>query len=212
MPVIKRTAPLLPEGEYCGQARKVSLEWSKPKLLPNGGKSESVQMFKIPLHLPDGKSITTFLRVTEDMGWKFESLLKSGELIPPDDEEYALTPDDIEGRRFYFGVKHEPWNGTTVANVRFHTKPYACQINPALEGISFPNEAPRGVALRAAKPQAPSNEPPPEASGVAATKSPEPPQSHATGSDPLAGLGTLSDEEFEDALRNARKLREEKKD
>ena len=198
MPVIKKTAPLLPEGEYVGQARKVSLEWSKPKPLPNGKKSESVQMFKIPLHLPDGKSITAFARVTEDTGWVFETII-----VAPEGEEFVLTPDDLEGRRFYFGVKHEQWNGATLANVRFHTKTWACQINPALEGVSFPNEAPRGVSLRAAKPSVPANEPPPEA-GSTAAKDPPPPQPPAS---ETRKLDDLSDEEFREALAHINELR-----
>ena len=206
MPIIKRQAPFLPEGEYVGQARNVGLEWSKPKPLPNGTKSESVQMFRIPLHLPDGKSITTFARVTEQTGFVFEAILKSGELIPQEGEEFVLTPDDLEGRRFYFGVKHEQWNGATIANVRFHTKTFACQVNPALEGITFPNEAPRGISLRAAKPQAPVSEPPPEASSMA-PKEPVSPQTPASAN---TGLEDLSEEDYRSALEYARKAKEGK--
>jgi hypothetical protein len=206
MPVIRKTAPLLPEGEYVGQARKVSLEWSKPKPLPNGKKSESVQMFKIPLHLPDGKSITSFARVTPDTGWVFESIVKSGELVAPESEGYVLTPDDLEGRRFYFGVKHEQWNGATLANVRFHSKTYACQLNPALEGVTFPNEAPRGAPLRAANPSVPSNEQPPEA-GSTAPQDPQPPPRPAGES---KGLDDLSDEEFQQAMEYAKERRSKK--
>jgi hypothetical protein len=144
MPTIKRQSPLIPEGEYCGQARKVSLEWSKPKPLPNGGKSESVQMFRIPLHLPDGKSITKFAPVTPDTGWVFESIIKSGELVAPESEEFVLTPDDLEGRRFYFGVKHEPWHGATLTNVRFRSKTYACQLNPLWKGSPSQMKPPAG--------------------------------------------------------------------
>ena len=53
MPTIKKQAPLLPEGEYCGQAKKVTMEWSKPKPVADGTKSESVQIFRIPLHIPN---------------------------------------------------------------------------------------------------------------------------------------------------------------
>jgi hypothetical protein len=205
MPVIRKTAPLLPEGEYVGQARKVSLEWSKLKPLP-GKKSESVQMFKIPLHLPDGKSITKFARVTEDTGWVFETIIKSGELVAPEGEEFVLTPDDLEGRRFYFCVKHEQRNGATLANVRFHTKTWACQINPALEGVSFPNEAPRGASLRAAKPSVPVSEPSAEAGSTAA-------KDHAPLQTPVserAELDDLTEEEFQQAVDYVKQLRTKK--
>jgi hypothetical protein len=206
MPTIRKIAPLLPEGEYAAQALKVGLEWSKPKPLPNGGKSESVQMFRIPLRLPDGRMITKFVRVTEQTGWVFESILKSGELVAPEGEEFVLTPDDLEGRRFYFGVKHEQWNGATVANVRFHSKTYACQLNPALEGVTFPNEAPRGVPLRAATPSIPSKEQPPEA-GSTAPQDPLPPPRPAGES---KGLDDLSEEEFQQAIDYAKQLRAKK--
>jgi hypothetical protein len=201
MPVIKKQAPLLPEGEYCAQARKVGLEWSKPKPLPNGGKSESVQRFRIPLWLPDGRTITKFIEVSEDKGWLFNDVVKSGELVVPEGEEFILQPDDLEGRRLYFGIKHVPWNGTTIASVKFHSPKYACEINPDLEGVTFENEAPRGVALRAAKPAALPIRPPPEAPKPTATTQPP-----AAADDP-GKPEDLTDDEFASAMEYARKLK-----
>ena len=160
MPTIKRQAPLLPEGEYCGQARKVTMEWSKPKPQADGTKSESVQIFRIPLHIPGGQIITTFARVMDSTGWVFEQICKSGDLILPEGEEFVITADDLENRRFYFGVQHTTYKGMPVANVKFHTKTYACEVNPALENVSFPNEAPRGITMRSAKPLVNPEQPP----------------------------------------------------
>jgi hypothetical protein len=122
MPTIKKQAPLLPEGEYCGQAKKVTMEWSKPKPQADGTKSESVQIFRIPLHIPGGQIITTFARVMDSTGWVFEQICKSGDLILPEGEEFVITADDLENRRFYFGVQHTTHNGTPTANVKFHRR------------------------------------------------------------------------------------------
>ena len=186
MPTIKKQAPLLPEGEYCGQAKKVTMEWSKPKPQADGTKSESVQIFRIPLHIPGGQIITTFARVMDSTGWVFEQICKSGDLILPEGEEFVITADDLENRRFYFGVQHTTYKGTTVANVKFHTKTYACEVNPALENVSFPNEAPRGITLRSAKPPVNPEQPPPGASPVSKQPAPtQPPVAGATKAEEL---------------------------
>jgi hypothetical protein len=148
----------------------------KPKTNADGSKSEPYQMFRIPLRIPGGQTITTFARVTENTGWVFEQICKSGDLIIPEGEEFVITADDLERRKFYFGVKHVDYNGQKIANVYFHTKTYACQLNPTLENVSFPNEAPRGVTLRSANPSTPPTDPPPEASGSTAPKPPPSPQ------------------------------------
>ena len=156
MPVIKRQAPLLEEGEYAGQARKVTQEYTKPKLNADGSKSEPVCIFRIPLHTHNGKQITTFARVMESTGWVFEQMCKSGNMTPPDGEEFMITADDLERRVFYFGVEYNKLNdGRTVANVKFHTKIYAVQQNPELANVTFPNAAPP-IVLR----PAPSSPPP----------------------------------------------------
>jgi hypothetical protein len=216
MPIIKRQAPLLGEGEYVGQAKKVTLEWSKPKSKPDGTKSESVPVFRIPLHTHNGGQITTFARVLDTTGWVFEQIVKSGELIPPDSEEFVITPDDLEGRRFYFGVKHVDYNGAKIANVHFHTQTYACQVNPALENVTFSNEAPRGIPLRSAAPPKPSTQPPetPEATAPKSPTLPQPPASDEAevppGAFSMEGMETLSDEEFQQAIDYTKQQRAKK--
>src|SRR5215469_15032597 len=98
MPVIKRQAPLPEEGEYAGQARKVSQEYTKPKINADGTKSEPIPIFRIPLYTHNGKQITTFARVTENTGWVFEQMCKSGNMIPPDGAEFTISCDDLENR------------------------------------------------------------------------------------------------------------------
>jgi hypothetical protein len=184
-------------------------------------KQNPYQMFKIPLRIPGGQIITTFARVTPNTGWVFEQICKSGDLVIPEGEEYVITTDDLERRRFYFNVKHVDFNGQKMANVHFHTKIYACQINPSLENVSFSNEAPRGVTLRSAQSSSPPTEPPPEISGSTAPKPPLSPQPSASEAAkiptspmraPIEELETLSEEEFKEALEYAKKLREGKKD
>ena len=208
MPTIKKQAPLLPEGEYCGQAKKVTMEWSKPKPQADGTKSESVQIFRIPLFIPGGQIITTFARVMDSTGWVFEQICKSGDLILPEGEEFVITADDLENRKFYFGVQHTTYKGTTVANVRFHTKTYACEVNPALENVSFPNEAPRGITLRSAKPPVNPEQPSPGAAPV--SNQPAPTQPPVVGATKAEELEDLSDTEFQEALEHVKKLREKR--
>jgi hypothetical protein len=141
---------------------------------------------------------------------------KPGGLEIPDGE-FVLVTDDFENRVFHFSVSHEEFNGIKRAAVRFHAESYALQINPGLQNVSFPNEAPRGIILRSAQSSTPSKEPPPEASGSTAPKpppSPQPPASDAAKitSNPMEELETLSEEEFKEALEYAKKLREGKKD
>ena len=152
MPTIKKTAPLLSEGEYCGQARRVTMEWSKPKVNPDGSKTEPYQLFRIPLHIPGCQVITTIARVLDSTGWVFANICKSRDLVPPEGDEFVLTADDLENRKFFFGVVHTEYNGQKRAEVKFHAQTYAEQVNPALKGVTFPNEAPRGVQLRSATP------------------------------------------------------------
>jgi hypothetical protein len=114
MPTIKRQNPLLPEGEYAGQALKVTQEVTK----------DGVPMFRIPLHLPDGRTITTVVRVTDKTGWVFEQLAKSGNMsLPEAGSDYQITCDDLERRVFYFSVIHnQGGNGVIYANPKFHAK------------------------------------------------------------------------------------------
>ena len=143
----------------------------------------------------------------DSTGWVFEQICKSGDLILPEGEEFVITADDLENRRFYFGVQHTTYNGTPTANVKFHTKTYACQENPALENVSFPNEAPRGITLRSAKPPV-NPEQPPGAAPVPKQPAPtHPPVVSAAKSEELEGL---SDAEFQEALDYAKKLRAKK--
>src|SRR6516164_7770550 len=143
MPTIKRQSALLPEGEYAGQALKVTQEITK----------KGVTMFRIPLHLPDGKTTTTIIRVTDQTAWVFDQLCKSGSIsLPEGGEDFQINCDDLERRVFYFGVVHNlGQDGMTYANVKFHTKSYAVQQNPALASVTFPMAAPP-ITLRAVSP------------------------------------------------------------
>ena len=156
----------------------------------------------------------------ETTAWIWDQACKSGEMIPPDGEEFRIAPDDLENRVFYFGITHREYNGVTRAEVKFHTKAYAIQQNPALEKVTFPNEAPRPIYLPAATPPAKPQsepartEPPPAASApptqpaVAAT----PPGSDSTAEPPSANaaLAGLSEDEFREALAYAQHLRTQK--
>ena len=130
---------------------------------------------------------------------------KSGGLEIPDGP-FVLVADDLENRVFHFSVSHEEFNGIKRAAVRFHAESYALQIDPSLENVSFPNEAPRGVHLRSA------TQPSPEAVGGVAPKepAPTPPSAPEATELPAEGLETLTDAEFAEALAYAKKLREKK--
>jgi hypothetical protein len=200
MPVIKRQMPLLPEGEYVGQALKVTQEYSK---------TSGITMFRIPLHLPDGRTITTIARVTEQTAFVFDQLCKSGNIsLPEDGSDFQITPDDIERRVFYFGVQHNKGtDGRTFANVRFHTRGYAIQQNPALASVTFPTAAPP-ITLRSAPV---SSQEPPSADGALPAKSVPPtrsPEAGATKNTPFDDeLEGISPEEFAQALEAAKALK-----
>ena len=215
MPVVTRNAPsLVAEGEYKGQCRKVQQEWSKPRKLPDGTITKSHPVFKMPLHLPDGKMVIHRLHLTENTGDLVVQACKSGGLEIPDPDEhkpFVLGADDLEGRVFHFGIVHTEWNGIKRAEVKFHVESYALQVNPALEKVSFPNEAPRGVMLRPAPDSAPPKpEPRSEAAGSGASQPSIPPQPQAPATDTKSELETLSQEEFQQALEYAKKLRQQK--
>jgi hypothetical protein len=213
MPVIKRQAPLLEEGEYAGQARKVTQEYTKPKINADGTKSEPIAIFRIPLHTHNGKQITTFARVMESTGWVFEQMCKSGNMTPPDGAEFTISCDDLENRVFYFAVEHNKLaDGRTVANVKFHTKTYAIQQNPQLAAVTFPNAAP-SITLRPAPSSAPPA--PPEAESGEAAKVTPPPTAPAPGeAKPMSAddpdLSGMTEEEFREALEYAKSLRKAK--
>jgi hypothetical protein len=231
MPIIKlHQQPLLPEGEYCGQAHRVVQEWTKPRPRPDGTTPEPVQLFRVPLWIPGGKSVTAFLRVTEASSWVWEAACRSGEIIPQTDE-FRISPDDFENRRFYFGITHREYNGVTRAEVRFHTPSYAIRVNPALEHVTFPNEAPRPLRLQAVTPTGltantlPSPEPsevaPPKADSGSPAPSPIP---SSASTPPLSSIPPVSEvkeppvlngvppegitaEEFREALEYAQQRR-----
>jgi hypothetical protein len=225
MPTIKlHQQPLLPQAEYCGQARKVTQEWSKPKPKPDGTLPESHMIFRVPLWLPDGRSVTTLLRVMDNTGWVWGQACKSGEMIPQG-EEVQFTPDDFENRVFYFGIEHREYNGIPRAEVKFHAKAYAIQVNPALEGVSFPNAAPRPIYLKSAVSAGPESSPQPPREPLAAPSppansnpppplpsSPPPPASEAK-EQPAGGNGVpegITEDEFREALAYAKRLAAEK--
>ena len=223
IPIVKRQSPLHPEGEYCGQARKVTQEWSNPKPRPDGTTPESVQLFRVPLWTQIGKPVTAILRIMDTTGWMWEAACKSGEMIPPDGEEFRIAPDDLENRVFYFGITHREYNGVTRAEVKFHTKAYAIQQNPALERVSFPNEAPRPIYLPAAtspgltppaKPPAePARTEPPPADSTPGPAAASTPPVTETKAEPLlanAAPAGISEDEFREALAYAKRLAAEK--
>jgi hypothetical protein len=220
MPIIKKQAPLLEEGEYAGQARKVTQEYTKPKINADGTKSEPICIFKIPLHTHNGKVITAFARVMESTGWVFEQMCKSGNMTPPDAaESFQISCDDLENRIFHFGVEHNKLaDGRTVANVKFHSRNYAVQQNPTLSTVSFPNAAPP-ITLRpgssSAPPAPPPPQAPPEASSGQAAKVTPPLTAPAPGEakpmpvdDP--DLSGMTEEELREALEYAKSLRKAK--
>ena len=236
MPTIKlHQQTLLPEGEYIGQARRVTQEWSKPKPRPDGTTPEPVQIFRVPLWVPGGKSVTAFLRVMESTGWIWAAACKSGEMIP-EGEEVRFSPDDFENRVFYFGIEHREYKGVPRAEVKFHTKGYAIQVNSSLEHVTFPNEAPRPIYLQAVTPtgSTPAAKPPqkpedatlPEADSgpPLAPQSSSPPPSASQPSAPgpsLEKIGEgvtmgepaldgITEDEFREALLYARRLAAEK--
>ena len=158
------------------------------------------------------------MHITENTGDMVAQACKSGGLEIPEGP-FLLNADDMENRVFFFGVTHEEWNGMKKAAVKFHVKSWACQVNPALETVTFPNEAPRGVSLRSTGTATPKTEPPPEASGPVAGQPSTPPAPPVADAAKLAAnppkasieeLGTLSPEEFKEALEYAKKLREGK--
>ncbi|SRR5258708_3641476 len=211
MPVIKRTAPLLPEGEYVGQARKVNMEWSKPKRNPDGTMTAAVPVFRIPLHTHDGRSITTFARVMDSTGWVWEQMAKSGEMEFPEGREFVVNVDDLENRVFYFGVNHQTYNGAPIANVRFHAKSYAVQQNPSLATVSFPNAAPPTVLRKppggGSAPAAPAPAPvtPPTLTSPSVAKAEEPP------SPPAAGFEGVSEAQLAALLEELKRRQQEGK-
>jgi hypothetical protein len=131
MPIFKRQPQqsLTPEGEYTG-------------IIIGAGQEikNDVVRFRLPIHLPDGRIITTtvpFLDQYPDLVQKF---VQSTGLQLPDDGEPQINPDDVEHLQVWFGVKHkEGKDGRIFANVRFHSKSYAIQQNPALAGVKFPH-------------------------------------------------------------------------
>jgi len=166
-------------------------------------------MFRIPLHLPDGKTITTIIRVTDQTAWVFDQLCKSGSIsLLEGGEDFQINCDDLERRVFYFGVVHNiGQDGMTYANVKFHAKSYAIQQNPELAGVTFPMAAPP-ITLTAASPppEDPSTETGPAPSKVT-PPSAAPPVATAKSFPTDEELGGISAEEFAEALEAARKLK-----
>src|SRR6516225_6241957 len=112
MPVIKRNSALVEEGEYVAQARNVTQEVTK----------KGVTIFRVPLHLPDGRTITTVIRVTDQTAWVFDQLCKSGNIsLPEGGEDFQINCDDLEKRVFFFAVVHNIGSDSVkYQNVKFH--------------------------------------------------------------------------------------------
>jgi hypothetical protein len=201
MPVvhINRTPPI-PEGEYAGILTKVSSGYTQ--------KTNDLR-FTYDIKMKDGRVIKDALYFGEKVTWRIEQLAKSANLILPENYQetgFVLTPDDLEGRVIYFGVKYNPGeNGRVYQNVNFHAVSYALQQNPALAGM-YPPQEPRH--LRAASPE----DRPPESGGTTAAVSPPPTTPAAPASSAGPGVAeaeddTLSPEEYAQALEQARKNR-----
>jgi hypothetical protein len=190
---ISRTPPT-PEGEYCGIVEKVASTFTKA----------GAPRFTFNIRMKDGKVLKDNLYFEENVIWRIDQLCKSANLVPPENgAPFSLTPDDLEGRGVYFGVKHNPGeNGRMYQNINYHALSYALQQNPALAGV-LPIQAPR--SLREAPPEnpppePPQNPPPPTASA------PPPPVSPAGGVGVMeAEDDTLSPEEYAQALEQAKR-------
>jgi hypothetical protein len=194
MPVVKRSAPLIEEGEHCGQIRRVKQDYVK---------ATGTTIFRVPLHLPDGRSIQTVIRFQDNTLFVIDQLVKStGLLLPEDGSDYQLTPDDLENLVAYFSVQHTKLDdGRVVANVRFHARNYALQQNPDLANVRFPN-TPSGRRLRAVEKVEQPVLPPPEPTPI--NSQPHP------GVTPGEELGELTPAEYQEALAYAQRLRKER--
>jgi hypothetical protein len=212
MPVIKKQTqpPLPPPGESVGILKQMSCVWVTPK--PGSKIKEPYQAFKGTLQLYTGEKVPVSIGLLEQTAFMIRNLCRSAELLVPEDgSEFILTCDDLENCRVFVGIKHEDYNGRTVARIAFHTESYATQVNPSLGSVTFPGEAPRGTRLTAVARS--SEEPPkePPADPPAAPAIPKTPVEPAgSGSTSFSDLGTISDEEFEEAIRNAREQRTKK--
>ena len=166
---------------------------------------KGIVIFRVPLHLPDNRKITTVLRVTDETGWVFDQVCKSGNIsLPESGEDFQITCDDLERRVFYFSVVHNIGaDGVTYANVKFHTKTYALQQNPALASLTFPMAAP-SITLR---PVNPPPEPAPAAVAQPKTSPPSVSSSADTTDDDLEGL---TPEEYASAVESAKRLKRSK--
>jgi hypothetical protein len=113
MPVvsIKRTPPV-PEGEYAGVIEKVASSFTKA----------GDPRFTYNIRMKDGTVIKDNLYFGEKVSWRIEAVTKSANLVPPDNgASFSLTPDDLEGRIVYFGVKYNQGeNGKVYVNINFH--------------------------------------------------------------------------------------------
>jgi hypothetical protein len=203
MPVVRISRiPPIPEGEYAGVLTKVSSGFTQKTGEPR---------FTFDIKMKDGKTIKDTLYFGEKVSWRIVQIAKSANLILPEDVpeddilEFVLTPDDLEGRIVYFGVKHNPGdNGRVYQNVNYHLMSYALQQNPDLAGM-YPPQAPRHV--RAASPE---NPPPETGTQTTAPLSPPPPVTPVSATGPgvvEAEDDTLSPAEFAQALERAKKNR-----
>jgi hypothetical protein len=208
MPIVKRSAPLTPEGEYCGQIRNVRQDYVEAKnTTPNlDGKKPTITIFRIPIHLPEGKSITTVIRFQESTLWVLDQVVKSlGLLLPENGEDYQITPDDLEGRVAYFGIEHATLkDGRTVQNVKWHSRVYALQQNPALADVKF-NNVPLPRRLRAVE----RVEEPAPASAPAVSE-PTVTTTSPVGEGDSRELYDLTPQERQEALEYAARLRKER--
>jgi hypothetical protein len=190
---IIRTPPI-PEGEYAGTLTNVNSGFTQ---------QTNEARFTYNIKMKDGRVIRDTLYFRETVNWRIENLAKSANLILPENHEetgFILTPDDLEGRVVYFGVKHNHGeNGRVFQNVNFHTLAFAIQQNSALAGM-YPPQAP--LHLRAASP----DESPLQSDGTTAPLSSPPPAPVAEADD-----DTLTPEEFAQALEQARRKRTEGK-
>jgi hypothetical protein len=147
---IKRTPPP-PEGEYCGVIEKVASSFTKA----------GEPRFSFGIRTKDGKVIKDSLYFGDNVTWRIPQLCKSANLVRPDnDAPFSLTPDDLEGRVVYFGVKYNPGEADKVyVNINYHAMSFALQQNPALAG-QFPPQTPRHLREVPTDNLPPESEPP----------------------------------------------------
>lgn len=191
---IKRTPPV-PEGEYVGKLEKVASSFTKT----------GDPRFTYNIRMKDGTVVKDNLYFGEKVLWRVDAITKSANLVSPDNgAPFSLTPDDLEGRIVYFGVKYNPGeNGKVYVNINFHAMSYAIQQNPALAGV-YPPQAPRKLREVPPEDSQDGTEPPPSETPVNPVPHPSPIAGASVGV-AEAEDDDLTPEEYAEALEQAKR-------